>query len=439
MCIIANLGHFGGRGAFVYYKPELDFLRAALTKMRLQTVLLHPDDVPEETPDFGLRTFLGHEDEYSRLFQSALNQVKENTIYKLTDVYHCNYMFLRLPEAVRPACFLVGPYLSPETTRRKIMETAERFGLPAAQLSQLENYYMNIPVIADETPLLVMMNVFAERLWGTGNAYEIVSLNQDATAGPLTHSEAADEEPRENTLLQMNIMETRYSFENELMETVSKGLVHRAELLLSNMTQDYLESRSADPLRNLKNYCVISNTLMRKAAERGGVHPVQLNRVSSDFARTIESLSSLEKGEKLMREIVRTYCRLVRNHSTARYSPLVQKAVDYIESDLSADLSLHNLARAHNVSASYLSSLFRRETGKTVTEFVNERRMERGARLLRITRLQVQTIAQHCGMSDANYFSKMFKKHYGKTPKQFREEQNANEKAATPERGHGSV
>jgi len=38
----------------------------------------------------------------------------------------------------------------------------------------------------------------------------------------------------------------------------------------------------------------------------------------------------------------------------------------------------------------------------------------------------VQTIAQHCGMSDANHFSKMFKKHYGKTPKQFREEQDAN-------------
>ena len=411
----------------MYYKPELDFLRAALKKMRLQTVILHPDqDAPEETPDFGLRKFLGHEVEYTRLFHSTIHQVKENTIYKLTDVYYCNYMFLLLPEAARTSCLLVGPYISPQTTRRKIMETAERFGLPATQLRQLENYYMHIPVIADEAPILIMMTVFAERLWGTGNAYEIVSLNQDAMTVPLPHTSAAEDEPREDTLLQMKIMETRYAYENELMETVSKGLVHRAELLISNATQEYLESRSADPLRNLKNYCVICNTLMRKAAEQGGVHPIQLNRVSSDFARTIEALSTLEKGEKLMSEIVRTYCRLVRNHSTAHYSPLVQKAVAYIDSDLSCDLSLHNLAEAQNISASYLSALFKREIGKTVTEFVNERRMEKGARLLRITRLQVQTIAQHCGMSDANYFSKMFKKHYGKTPKQFREEQDTN-------------
>ena len=66
--------------------------------------------------------------------------------------------------------------------------------------------------------------------------------------------------------------------------------------------------------------------------------------------------------------------------------------------------------------------LFRKETGQTVTEFVNERRMRTGAHLLRTTRLQVQTIAQHCGVSDVNYFSKLFKKQYGVTPKQFREE-----------------
>ncbi|MBO7738994.1 MAG: AraC family transcriptional regulator, partial [Oscillospiraceae bacterium] len=36
--------------------------------------------------------------------------------------------------------------------------------------------------------------------------------------------------------------------------------------------------------------------------------------------------------------------------------------------------------------------------------------------------LQVQTVAQHCGMSDVNYFSKLFKKQYGVTPRQYRAE-----------------
>ena len=48
--------------------------------------------------------------------------------------------------------------------------------------------------------------------------------------------------------------------------------------------------------------------------------------------------------------------------------------------------------------------------------------MKSGAHLLQTTRLQVQTVAQHCGISDVNYFTKLFKKAYGVTPRQFREE-----------------
>ena len=47
-----------------------------------------------------------------------------------------------------------------------------------------------------------------------------------------------------------------------------------------------------------------------------------------------------------------------------------------------------------------------------------------GAQLLASSRLQIQTVAQHCGISDANYFSKLFKKRFEMTPKQFRDRMN---------------
>ena len=90
--------------------------------------------------------------------------------------------------------------------------------------------------------------------------------------------------------------------------------------------------------------------------------------------------------------------------------------------DLTADLSLKANAEALNVNASYLSTQFRREVGKTVTEYVTERRMDLAARLLLTSGLQIQTVAQHCGMSDVNYFSKLFKKQFGVTPRQYRAE-----------------
>ncbi|MBQ8852224.1 MAG: helix-turn-helix domain-containing protein, partial [Oscillibacter sp.] len=170
----------------------------------------------------------------------------------------------------------------------------------------------------------------------------------------------------------------------------------------------------------MKNYCIICNTLMRTAAEQGGVHPVYLDSVSSDFARRIELSRTVEGVQQMMREMVQSYCRLVKKHSMRNYSSVVQRAITYIDADLSADLSLRTLAAAQNINASYLSSLFKKETGETITEHVNKKRIEHAVHLLQSSKLQVQSIAQHCGISDVNYFSKLFKKHMGMTPREYR-------------------
>ena len=180
------------------------------------------------------------------------------------------------------------------------------------------------------------------------------------------------------------------------------------------------EERNPDALRNIKNYSIICNTLMRKAAQQGGVHPLYLDEISSDFARRIESVKHPEEARQLIPDMIRSYCRLVRKHAAENYSPLVRKAVLLVEADLTQDLSLSAVAAALNISPGYLSGLFHRETGRTLTEHVNEKRLEQGARLLRSGSMQIQTVAQHCGIPDVNYFSKLFKKQYGQTPREYR-------------------
>ena len=92
----------------------------------------------------------------------------------------------------------------------------------------------------------------------------------------------------------------------------------------------------------------------------------------------------------------------------------------HIDGNLTENLTLRSLAENFNVSPSYLSSLFRKETGYTLTDYINRRRVRHAMHLLKTTRLQVQTVAQHCGMMDVQYFSKIFKKVAGMTPKEYR-------------------
>jgi YesN/AraC family two-component response regulator len=108
-----------------------------------------------------------------------------------------------------------------------------------------------------------------------------------------------------------------------------------------------------------------------------------------------------------------------------KFSPVIQKTILLINSDLSANLSPALLAKKQNISAGYLSTVFRRETGKTVSEYVREKRMMHAAHLLESTNLQIHTVALHCGVMDVQYFSKLFKRYSGKTPREYRDTMTA--------------
>ena len=286
---------------------------------------------------------------------------------------------------------------------------------------QLKETYEGLPVLNDGNHLFALLDSFGERLWGTGS-FSIEEISHaspgfdELLRGPSFVSET-------DIVWNMRSMEQRYAYENELMDAVSRGQSHKMDLLLNSFSVFSFEQRLANPLRNAKNYCIIMNTILRKAAERGGVHPVYLDRISSDFASRIEQLDNLNSVLPLMQQMFRGYCLLVRKHSMKDYSPPVQKAIACIDADLAGDLSLSNLSAALNISGSYLSTLFKKEMGQTLTEFINQRRIDHAKHLLRATRLQIQTIAQHCGIMDVHYFSKVFRKHTGLSPKQYREGQ----------------
>lgn len=219
-------------------------------------------------------------------------------------------------------------------------------------------------------------------------------------------------------------IELRYSLENDLIRTVSQGNYKALTgLLTSDVFVENIEQRVEDRLRNAKNYMIIFNTLMRKGVEVGNVHPYYIHSLSSKFAARIENSKNFNQIANLWDEMAYSYCKLVKEHASKGYSPLVQNIVLHIDANLSESLTLSSMAVRFNVNASYLSSLFKKDTGLTFTEFVNRKRVERAKHLLESTSHQIQSISVICGIPDTNYFIKIFKKNTGLTPKQYREEQ----------------
>ncbi len=403
------------------YETELFFFRDILKNSHIPCHIIDLSDESEAdfSFDFGLRRLVFPGIDYKEFFLRLCRQYAPNVLYNVQDSFLCRYYSFQVPGG-NGIYVLVGPYTEDEISRQDIMNFSEQYGLPRSLVGRLETIYRVIPIVPDITGLLVLINTLGQRLWGDMKQFSLLNVYDKNLMELEPVAMRPEEKEPEDTELSMKTLEKQYESENALLQAVARGETHTAEMLLGAFPHARVERRNANTLRDFKNYAIIANTLLRKAAEYGHVHPLHIDSLSSRFARSIENATTKEDIYRLLREMARKYCLLVKNHSLQGYSPLVQDVLVRISSDLTADLSLKTQAAHLHISASYLSSIFKKETGSTLTNFVNRKRVEYGIFLLNSTNLQIQTIAQYCGIPDLNYFTKTFKKYIGMTPSEYR-------------------
>ncbi len=403
----------------MFFENELTLLCNTFQKSQVPATLMSlSDPEPPTDPDSfeGITRRMILQDIFS---DDILARIEPNTVYKLKNGWSLSYLFLLLPETATDTLLVFGPYAPAPITDREILEICEKNGASPKTQRAMAAFCTELPVIPSNSSLFVLLDCFCEEVW-SGSDFSVIDLNVEQVSDlPLLPEQGDDPD---KTLLDMQNLEMRYKMENELLNAVARGQMLRMETLFSEFSIHHFEMRTTDPLRNAKNYCIIMNTLLRKAAEQGGVHPLYLDRTSSRFAKAIEQVASEDQFPDLMTKMFHSYCRLVRKHSTRDYSAPVQQVIVTVDADLSADLSLNQLAARIGVSGAYLSFLFKKEVGKTITEYVRDKRMKMAGALLQSTSLQVQTVALHCGIEDVQYFSKLFKKQFGVSPKKYREQ-----------------
>lgn len=406
------------------FERELEFFQGIVKQLHLSVHELPVKNGSLINVDFGLRFNLGLPEAGYHDWETQARQIlRHNVVYQLTDEFGCKYTVLRLPETTEFRVLVIGPYTTEDFDQKWFQSLKQRSDIHSVWIPILEETLRLVPFLHSEELLTAAVNTLGEYIWGTQKySWEHIISGVPEAWMPL--SKAPDPQINSDTLSNLSSLERRYESENRLMQVVSQGRSHTAELMLANFSQAALEQRTADPSRNVKNYTIILNTLMRKAVENGGVHPIYIDRLSSDFAVRLETLSVWKDFADLWQEMARKYCLLVKKHANKEYSPLIQKVLARVDFDLAADLSLKANADVLNVNASYLSTLFKRETGTTLTDYVNRKRVEHAIFLLNTTSMSISLIGQRCGIQDDNYFTKIFKKYTSKTPKQYRQENN---------------
>ena len=110
-------------------------------------------------------------------------------------------------------------------------------------------------------------------------------------------------------------------------------------------------------------------------------------------------------------------CRSCRRSAKVRAE--LQRAVDFIQDNLAADLSLDAIAREAGLSSYHFARLFTEAFGVAPHQYVIQARIERAKSLIIQNRLSLGEAAQHAGFADQSHFTRHFKRIVGVTPRAF--------------------
>lgn len=112
--------------------------------------------------------------------------------------------------------------------------------------------------------------------------------------------------------------------------------------------------------------------------------------------------------------------------SNKKFKDQLALAMEFVDSNYAdAGLNLNEVAQKVNISPSYLSAMFSKETDTTFVEYVTAKRMDKACELLKTTGEKTAAIAELVGYKDSHYFSFIFKKTYGVSPKEYRAREQA--------------
>ncbi|MCL1819657.1 MAG: AraC family transcriptional regulator [Oscillospiraceae bacterium] len=362
--------------------------------------------------DDGLHHLLYGDYDFISFIQVMIQRCQIGTVYLANDKFELNYILIKTSA---DELIIIGPYaIHPNELLFNMV--CEQNDIPVTRLSDMKKFFYGIPFV-ERSEVLESEIILIAKYILDNNDYTIERIDL-----PFYLSEQNNKiKELSDSKRPLAIIEALYQNEDNYLEAVERGDLKQATLYMSMFNKFTIEQRHADSLRDLKNYCFVLNTLLRKAVQRAAVHPAYIHELSAEFAVKIEAARTREElSVNITQSMLRKYCLLVNNHSLKNYSLPVRKAVNYIDFNFSELITLEMIAESAAVNYSYLSSQFKKETGSSVVDYINRNRIQRAFTLLISTSLSINAIAEKCGFSDDAYFTRVFKKVHGKSPREYR-------------------
>lgn len=255
-----------------------------------------------------------------------------------------------------------------------------------------------------------------ETVCGVAKAYQsytsAVILLQSSFFFPANTLITAEKETENASVEQISMPTPEEAF----AEALFSGNEEMAEQLLQELSRTFVENRRflQNPVKDLyyRLFLSLEETRRQKKISSSGKR--------ESIAETIARCFTFPELHKKLVEKTQEFFRDAKDNS--QENPTIYLIKKYISQNYMREtLSVKDISSHVFLSASYVCTFFKNETGRTLNQYITEYRMEKAKQLLRDARYKISDISSRVGYSDGNYFGKSFKKYSGLSPSEYRE------------------
>ena len=308
-----------------------------------------------------------------------------------------------------PDYLVLGPMLTSECTKKQAQSLLFHMQLPESKLDALIKWLNSIPLINNHR-LYGILYLLDLNVNGNSN-HEVITIpypNEVFQSNPI-NSELEIFEPG------------REDIEQAILSNIEYGNVAELEKLVRFFAPIPLTYYDTKAKKLYHDIFLASVMLSSRSAVQGGLDYNIATAMGTKYLETMESLNNATDITLLLKKLFMDYAKKVAQvNELPSDSMLVKNISKEIHTHLYEKITPTMIANHLSMNCSYLCNHFKKETGKTITQYINELKIHESKRLLKNSSLSLIEISTQLGYSSQSYFHIVFKNHTGMTPQDFK-------------------
>ena len=367
----------------------------------------------EHLKDFSAITLPPPEVSPARRHFEKLYERGEPVAYEIAD----NKLLFGLVRGEQDYSLLFGPVCLSQLTDADFKAIAFYYDIPEEHGKVFSDYLYYAPVI----PFHYVINQLAY-LYLTLNR-ELITQHQltleNAEHGEKLMQSAFRDMFHFSKMMQYDEVEphTTLSFEQKMLECIKTGSPDMLKELMAKTPVGRPGKVAPNSLRQAKNTAIVAITLSTRAAIAGGLSPEIAFQLSDIAIQKVEACMTINEADLIVYRFTTGFAERVSSLRKPTYTnPIVDRAAHYIDEHICAKISIDDIADYCKANRSYLSGKFKSETGMTIGEYINQKKIEEAKRLLRFSDKSLSAISNYLSFSSQSHFQNVFKKVTGTTP-----------------------